>query len=59
MLETHHAGSLAGRQRAGKEFLEIAQVIDMNLVTFVGILFPIAGFGLFRPGGALDTEWKL
>ena len=47
------------RQRAGEEFLEIAQVINVNLVTFAAIFFLIAGFRLVRLGGALDTDWML
>ena len=56
---THHRGSLVARERAGEEFLEIAQVIDVNLVALVVILSPSGSFRLMRPGGALHTYWKL
>ena len=44
ILETHHAGILTRGEQAGEEFLEIAQIMDVNLVTFAAILLPIAGF---------------
>lgn len=46
------------RQRTGEDFFKVAQIINMNLITFTAILLPEADIQLVRAGAALVANWK-
>lgn len=46
------------RQRAGEQFFKVAQIVNVNLISFGAILLPEEDIRLVRSGGALVADWK-
>ena len=55
-METHVASVALGRDRTGEEFLQCTHIVDVNLVAFRKVCFPITIFSFVGPAQTFGTN---